>query len=106
MPGRETEKTWSTPVMRESTCSPGVATRFSTSLLEAPGKGTTTLAMVTSIWGSSSRGVTMTANNPRSSSTRASRGVMGDAWKVWAIRPEIPMSVSARMNRAICLSVS
>gem|GEM_PF-5617846 len=49
MPGRETEYTCSMPAMRESTCSAGRATRFSTSRAEAPGKGMKTLAIVTLI---------------------------------------------------------
>ena len=76
--------------MRENTCSAGVATRFSTSLADAPGKGTKTLAMVTSICGSSSRGVISVAKMPINKATKASRGVICDAWKALAVRPEIP----------------
>ena len=64
------------PWICESTCSAGAATIFSTSALEAPGKGISTLAMVTLICGSSSRGVTSTANRPSSKATSASSGVM------------------------------
>ena len=49
MPGREIDMTCSTPVMRDSTCSAGVATILSTSRVLAPGKEIMTLAMVTSI---------------------------------------------------------
>jgi hypothetical protein len=42
---------------------------------EAPGKGTSTSAMVTLICGSSSRGVTSTANRPCRNATSASSGV-------------------------------
>ncbi len=75
MPGRETEYTWSMPAMRETTCSAGVATMLSTSWTDAPGKGMNTFAIVTLICGSSSFGVTSTANRPRRNSTRASSGV-------------------------------
>ena len=49
-----------------------------------------TLAMVTLICGSSSRGVTSTANRPSSSATSASSGVMALAWKARATEPEKP----------------
>ena len=52
----------STPEISASTCSIGEATRLSTCSAEAPGKPMKTLAKVTSICGSSSRGVTSTAN--------------------------------------------
>jgi hypothetical protein len=55
------------PAICDSTCSAGVATSDSTSRAEAPGNGMNTLAMVTLICGSSSRGVTMIANRPSSS---------------------------------------
>ncbi len=76
MPGCETLLTCSTPSICESTCSAGVAISCSTSATDAPGKGTMTLAMVTSICGSSSRGVTNTANSPSSSASSASSGVI------------------------------
>ena len=89
-PGRETDMTCSTPAICASTCSPGVATMCSTSRTEAPGNGTITLAIVTLIWGSSSRGVTSTAKMPSSSATSASKGVIWAFWNRAAIRPEIP----------------
>ena len=70
IPGLETEYTWSIPRMREITCSAGIAIRLSTSFADAPGKGTSTLAMVTLICGSSSLGVTSTANTPSRNSTK------------------------------------
>ena len=75
-PGRETLITCSTPFICASTCSAGVAIRASTSRTPAPGQGTMTLAMVTSICGSSSRGVTITANTPSKKATSASKGVI------------------------------
>jgi len=76
MPGRDTEKTCSIPLISEKTCSAGPATRCSTSLAEAPGKGMKMSAKVTLICGSSSRGVTRIANNPSSRPTMASSGVI------------------------------
>ncbi len=95
MPGRETDITCSTPAIRDSTCSAGVVTICSTSRTAAPGKGIITLAMVTSICGSSSRGVTITAKMPSSRATSASSGVIWARWKKPAMRPETPM-VSVR----------
>ena len=63
------------PAICPNTCSAGLATMFCTSALLAPGKAISTLAMVTLICGSSSRGVTKTANRPSSKATSASRGV-------------------------------
>ena len=80
-PGRETDITCSMPAICDSTCSAGVATICSTSRTDAPGNGISTLAMVTLICGSSSRGVTSTANAPSSSATSASSGVICAAWK-------------------------
>ena len=60
---------------------------FCTSALLAPGNGISTLAMVTLICGSSSRGVTSTANRPSSRATSASSGVMALDWKAAAMRP-------------------
>ncbi|MBV6410514.1 MAG: hypothetical protein GAKPKEKM_01330 [Rhodocyclaceae bacterium] len=93
MPGRETEYTCSMPAMRESTCSAGRATRFSTSRAEAPGKGTKTLAIVTLICGSSSRGVTSTAKRPSRKAISAMSGVICERWNRAAIFPEMPMLV-------------
>ena len=70
MPGCDTDITCSTPAMRDSTCSAGVATICSTSRTEAPGNGISTLAIVTLICGSSSRGVTSTAKAPSSSASQ------------------------------------
>ncbi len=81
MPGRETENTCSTPVICDSTCSAGVATSDSTSLEEAPGNGMNTFAIVTLICGSSSRGVTITANSPSRNATSAISGVSCESWK-------------------------
>src|SRR5579875_297567 len=54
--------------------SSGVATSCSTSSALAPGKATATSAMGTTICGSSSRGVTATANTPASAATTSSTG--------------------------------
>ncbi len=51
-----------------------------------------TLAIVTLICGSSSRGVTSTAKMPSSSATSASSGVICADWKAAAMRPEMPSS--------------
>jgi len=80
-PGRETDITCSTSAICESTCSAGPATICSTFFADAPAKGISTLAMVTLICGSSSRGVTSTAKRPSSSATRASSGVIRADWK-------------------------
>ncbi len=58
-----------------------MATSDSTSCDEAPGNGTNTLAIVTLICGSSSRGVTITANSPSSNATSAISGVSCESWK-------------------------
>jgi hypothetical protein len=84
----------SMPAICDSTCSAGVATSASTSRAEAPGKGMNTLAMVTLICGSSSRGVTMMANRPSSAAISAISGVSWDVRKKRAVRPESPMRVS------------
>ena len=78
------------PAICPSTCSAGRATMCCTSALPAPGKGISTLAIVTLICGSSSRGVTSTANSPSSSATSASSGVSAWSWKVRARRPDTP----------------
>ena len=80
-PGRDMLITCSTSLICDSTCSAGVATMASTSRALAPGNGTITLAMVTSICGSSSRGVTSTANRPSRKATSASKGVICARWK-------------------------
>ena len=89
-PGRASDMTCSVPAICESTCSAGMATICSTSATLAPGNGISTLAMVTLICGSSSRGVTSTANAPSSSAIRASSGVMCARWNMAAMRPETP----------------
>jgi hypothetical protein len=73
-----------------STCSIGSAIRLSTSAALAPGNGMMTLAIVTSICGSSSRGVTITANRPSNIPASASSGVSWLVRKNWATRPENP----------------
>ena len=75
-PGRDNDMTCSVPAICESTCSAGVATICSTSATLAPGNGIKTLAMVTLICGSSSRGVTRTANAPSNRAIKANSGVM------------------------------
>src|SRR5690606_19116956 len=90
MPGRDIEYTSSTPASSLITCSAGVATRLSTSATLAPGKGTNTLAKVTSICGSSSLGVISTANRPSSKPVSAISGVSSEAWNCAAMRPAIP----------------
>ena len=74
-PGLDTDMTCSTSAICESTCSAGVATVCSTSETLAPGNGMSTLAMVTLICGSSSRGVTMTAKMPSNMASNANNGV-------------------------------
>jgi hypothetical protein len=89
-PGFDTDMTCSMPEICVSTCSAGPATMCSTSATDAPGNGMITLAIVTLICGSSSRGVTSTAKAPSSSATSASSGVMCACWKKAATRPEKP----------------
>src|SRR5512147_692133 len=100
MPGRDTENTCSTPAISARTCSAGRVTSASTSRAEAPGNGTKTFAIVTLICGSSSRGVTATANRPSSKASSAASGVSCECWKIRAIRPEMPMAGSASSGRA------
>ena len=57
------------PVICDSTCSAGTVTMLCTSSLDAPGNGMITFAIVTLICGSSSFGVTSTANSPSSNAT-------------------------------------
>ena len=95
MPGRDTEYTCSIPSISESICSAGLLTRRSTSRAVAPGKGMKTLAKVTLICGSSSRGVTSTANTPMSKPTSASRGVISLRRNFFAIVPARPRRGSA-----------
>ena len=95
MPGRETDITCSTSAICPKTCSAGVATMRSTSLADAPGKGINTFAMVTLICGSSSRGVTITANTPSNNATNANKGVICALRKNAAMRPEIPIFAGA-----------
>ena len=52
--------------------------------------------MGTTIWGSSSRGVTMTAKTPMSSAATTIRGVSFEVMKALAILPEMPMLSSLR----------
>src|SRR6266567_2839449 len=92
-PGFDTENTWSRPWICAITCSAGIATSTSTSFADAPGNGTSTLAIVTLICGSSSRGVTTTANAPKSNASSATSGVSRDSRKKRAMRPEMPMQV-------------
>ena len=99
MPGRDTENTCSMPEMRESTCSAGRDTSAWTSLTEAPGNGISTLAMVTLICGSSSRGVTSTANRPSSSAASAISGVSALRWKRAAVRAGSPICVGGGRRR-------
>src|SRR5690554_5673999 len=96
MPGRETEYVCSTPSISASTCSIGTATTFSTSTALAPGNGTNTFANVTSICGSSSRGVISTAKSPSSSPAIARSGVIFESWKRRATRPEKPSRPAGR----------
>jgi hypothetical protein len=56
-----------------------------------------TSAMVTSICGSSSRGVTSVAKMPISNATSASSGVICELAKRRAIRPETPITLLARL---------
>ena len=79
-----------TPEISASTFSIGVATRFSTCCALAPGNGTMTLAIVTLICGSSSRGVTSTANKPSSSAVSPSSGVSSLSRNSRASRPLKP----------------
>ncbi len=80
-PGRDTDVTCSTLTIRLITCSAGAATICSTFFAEAPGNGIRTLAIVTLICGSSSRGVTSTAKTPSSRAMSANSGVICADWK-------------------------
>jgi hypothetical protein len=60
-----------------------------------------TFAMVTLICGSSSRGVTSTANTPSRSATSASSGVICESTNARVMRPDMPMfSVVDTVERA------
>src|SRR5512138_3395529 len=105
-PGRETDITCSTPVIWLSACSAGVVTICSTSRTDAPANGTNTLAIVTLICGSSSRGVTSRATTPSSRMTSASSGVICALWKYATMRPDGPRRslstvVSAHPRRSL-----
>ncbi len=95
IPGREAEYTYSAPLISAITCSAGVATRDSTSSAEAPGKGMKMSTRGTLIWGSSSRGVRVTASTPASRAIRPSRGVIRARMNRAAMRPLIPWVCSA-----------
>src|SRR5512135_2613764 len=89
-----------TPEISASTFSIGVATRLSTCSAEAPGNGTMTFAIVTLICGSSSRGVTSTANRPSNSAVMPSSGVSSLSRNRRAMRPLMPSrSVVMRLGR-------
>ena len=90
IPGVDAEYTCSTPSISETICSAGVVTSDSTSRADAPGYGMKTLAKVTLICGSSSRGVTSTANRPSNRPASARSGVISVARKARAMRPEMP----------------
>ena len=104
-PGRDTDITCSTPAICASTCSAGPATICSTSRTAAPGKGISTLAMVTLICGSSSRGVTPTAKMPSSKATNASSGVIWACWKKAAMRPDTPSAPALWVGLALGLGL-
>ena len=89
------------PAICDSTCSAGVATSDSTSRADAPGKGMNTLAMVTLICGSSSRGVTMMAKRPSSAAISAISGVSCEVRKNRAVRPESPMVLGSAYLAAL-----
>ena len=89
-PGLDIEYTCLTPLISDRACSAGTLTRLSTSLAEAPGNAIKTLAKVTSICGSSSRGVTSTANTPSNKASKANKNVISVCKKARAMRPEIP----------------
>src|SRR5690554_1170346 len=90
-PWRDTEYTCSTPLISLITCSAGVAIALSTSRVLAPGIATMMSAMVTSIWGSSSFGVTTTDRIPRIIARIASMGVRWLFWKARAMAPDGPI---------------
>src|SRR5690554_786344 len=89
-PWRDTEYTCSTPLISLITCSAGVAMALSTSRVLAPGMATMMSAMVTSIWGSSSLGVTTTDRTPRIIARIASSGVRWLFWNTRAMAPDGP----------------
>jgi hypothetical protein len=91
MPGRETEYTCSMPAMREKHLLGRPRHQVLDVGADAPGKGTKTLAIVTLICGSSSRGVTSTANRPSRKAISAMSGVICERWNRAAIFPEMPM---------------
>src|SRR5688500_8110325 len=86
------------PSISDSFCSSGVLTSCSTSRALAPAKGTNTLAMVTSICGSSSRGVISTATRPSIRPMMARIGVSGLDWNAAAIRPDSPIRALSAMS--------
>src|SRR5574337_241278 len=87
-----------TPLISDSFCSSGKLTRFSTLRTLAPGYGTSTLAIVTSICGSSSLGVMIAAAMPSSSPAIASKGVICETWNARAMRPEMPSLAGLLMS--------
>ena len=104
-PGRDNDITCSVPAICESTCSAGIATICSTSATLAPGNGISTLAMVTLIWGSSSRGVTSTAKAPSNKAIKASSGVMCARWNMAAMRPDTPRWWMDFISAHLCSSL-
>ena len=68
----------------------GLVTRASTSWAESPGACTNTSAIGTMICGSSSLGVTTTANIPRIIDASIISGVSFDCINALAILPDIP----------------
>ncbi|AEP31467.1 hypothetical protein GNIT_3373 [Glaciecola nitratireducens FR1064] len=66
----------------------GVVTKLATSFADAPAKGIKTLAMVTSICGSSSRGVTSAAKTPNIKPNSANKAVNCERDAPSAIAPE------------------
>src|SRR5688500_9508316 len=89
-PGREIEYTYSTPLISEILRSNGLVNCSSTTFAEAPGKGNQTSAIGTIICGSSSRGVTRTANRPSNNAPMINNGVSLLVRKRAAMRPESP----------------
>src|SRR5574343_1246754 len=102
MPGREIEYTCLTPSISDNFFSSGKLTSCSTWRASAPGNGTNTLAMVTSICGSSSCGVTSTATRPSNRPRMARIGVSGLSWKRAAKRPEMPSLPVSAISALLC----
>src|SRR5690349_679506 len=89
-PGLEMEETYSTLLISEIMCSNGFVSCSSITFSESRGNDSQTSAIGTMICGSSSRGVTSTANRPSNNAPRMNSGVSLLVRKSAAIRPDSP----------------